>query len=147
MEFVPRFIFINTTDKPIVIKQVNSVHKVTLPPNKPTPFYFWLSSKSTPKLISLRYEEEGWEWYVVTVNHVVLNFIYRSPGFVITELSDFKVKLKRSSGSETVLAGIEIKQDYATTKIYIRHADTTKPPYRIVNNTNFEIQYGQKVNW
>jgi hypothetical protein len=87
----------------------------------------WADGK---KQVAIKFEAEDWGW---------------SSPFGITDIADFKVKIPNANTHDSYLAGIEVKQEYATTLVFIKKEDKKKPPYRLDNKTSHSFKFMQKV--
>lgn len=103
-------IIVNETGKVVMMRQAANKNEITIPADSRKAFPGWAEDAS--KQVSLTFPDDEWEW---------------SARFVITDLADFKVKVPKSNSHESYLVGIEVKQDYATTMVYIKKEDKKKP--------------------
>ncbi|KAF2074157.1 hypothetical protein CYY_004528 [Polysphondylium violaceum] len=130
--FTPRFIFHNLHPYPIFVRQNGDHTDSTLIRIKPldsVPFYYFVENGH----LNLKYkiDHPGFDW---------------SPPFSIQTFSDFCFSIVDGEKSPSIPCApyLRIKTNLEVATILVLISELSEPPYKILNNTDYQISVGQK---
>ena len=127
----PRYIFVNRLHTKVLVKQVDTSDWISLEVDEHIPFS-WTDSAKKPKL-QLKIASVGekiWGW---------------SHEFSIAQLGDFHVKTRRQNvAGSSVTIHVEAVTIGASVLVSFQKSDAKHPPFKITNNTHYNLRFRQK---
>ncbi|EGC32416.1 hypothetical protein DICPUDRAFT_155606 [Dictyostelium purpureum] len=136
--FTPRFVFHNLFSHTILIQQCGPNTESTLiriAPSQSVPFYYFVDnrdSESKQKTLRFKLDYSEFDW---------------SPPFSIQTFSDFTFQVYNNSEKEPEIhctPYIRIKTCLEVATVLVIISELKDSPYRIMNNTNYQINVSQK---
>eukprot|EP01114_Cavostelium_apophysatum_P004048 TRINITY_DN1418_c0_g1_i1.p1 TRINITY_DN1418_c0_g1~~TRINITY_DN1418_c0_g1_i1.p1 ORF type:complete len:3212 (-),score=1062.70 TRINITY_DN1418_c0_g1_i1:26-9661(-) len=131
VEFSPSHVFVNESEHTIILKQsakkgASTNREFVLKPGEKHTLYTWSTAKGAKRTFCLKYDDKLTEW---------------SSDFSVSDLGHLSVKMKKNQ--TFVHAKVDVSTEYITTFVRISDEDRAKAPYKIENNTNFDVSYYQ----